>query len=498
VTGGQLPLTRTASIAALFVALLIPVVTIVLAGFGAFDYVTESRREWVDLRVKAIRLGDELSVGLALPVWNFDHDQIQSVLSSAMSGDEEVYGLAVKLADRNATLHAMVRDGRWKATPAAREFSGVGLITEKRQIMASGEVVGTVTVFVSPRFARARMRDSLLYTMSTIVVLDLVLVLGVVLLVWRLVIRPIRRVERYAVAVSTGARDTAFIRGQSFHGEIEKLRGAMERMVGMLDRRYDELQESKSELARYRDTLEELVLQRKRQLEQATAELVHAERMAALGQVAATVGHELRNPLGTVKNALFSVGESLDGAQAARVRRSLELAERNVQRCDRIISELLEYAKKRAPRIEPTTLDTWLSGVLDECTVPGSIELHRALDSGVVLSVDREILRRAVENVVTNSVQAMGEEGAAGTRMDVETHVRAQRAEIVVTDRGSGITDEVLERMWEPMYSTKPFGVGLGMSIVRSAMEDHGGGVEVQSRPGTGTTITLWLPLPPG
>ena len=82
--------------------------------------------------------------------------------------------------------------------------------------------------------------------------------------------------------------------------------------------------------------------------------------------------------------------------------------------------------------------------------------------------------------------------------MDVETRVRAQRAEIVVTDRGSGITAEVLKRMGEPMYSTKPFGVGLGMSIVRSAMEDHDGGVEVQSSPGTGTTITLWLPLPPG
>ena len=182
---------------------------------------------------------------------------------------------------------------------------------------------------------------------------------------------------------AAGTRDVASIRGQRFRGEIEKLRGAMESMVGMLDRRYDELQESKSELARYRDSLEELVLQRKRQLEEATAELVHAERMAALGQVAATVGHELRNPLGTVKNALFSLGESLDGAQAARVRRSLELAQRNIQRCDRIISELLEYAKKRAPRMEPTTLDTWLAGVLDECMVPGAIEVRRALDSGV-------------------------------------------------------------------------------------------------------------------
>ena len=84
-SGGPLPPARTASIAVLFVALLIPVVTIVLAGFGAFDYVTESRREWADLRLKAVRLGDELSVGLALPVWNFDHDQILGVLSSAMT-----------------------------------------------------------------------------------------------------------------------------------------------------------------------------------------------------------------------------------------------------------------------------------------------------------------------------------------------------------------------------------------------------------------------------
>jgi PAS domain S-box-containing protein len=253
---------------------------------------------------------------------------------------------------------------------------------------------------------------------------------------------------------------------------------------------------TEADLARYRDGLEDLVRTRTRELEDAHAELVRKERLAALGQVAATVSHEIKNPLGTVKNALFTLGEILGKKGEGRADRALELAERNIRRCDQIIGELLDYARKRTLVLGETDLDAWISGVLSEQQFPPGMEVARTLESGVQARIDQERLRRALVNVVTNAVQAMGEEGARGKRLSVESRVRGNRVEIEVGDEGVGMSAEVLRRLWEPMYSTKPYGVGLGMPVVRAVMDEHGGGVEVSSEEGRGTKVVLWLPLP--
>ncbi len=255
---------------------------------------------------------------------------------------------------------------------------------------------------------------------------------------------------------------------------------------------------AEADLARYRDSLEDLVRTRTRELESAQAELVKRERLSALGQVAATVSHEIRNPLSTVKNALFTIRDLLGDRGGERADTALDLAERNIKRCDRIIGELLDYARKRSPELRLTDVDAWLAGVMAEQQLPSGIRMELSPGCGALADIDADRLRRAVVNVITNAVQAMEEEGSRGKTLHVSSVRSGDRIELVVTDEGIGMGPEMLARIWEPMFSTKPYGVGLGMPVIRAVMEEHGGGVEVTSEEGMGTRVALWLPVKAG
>ncbi len=253
------------------------------------------------------------------------------------------------------------------------------------------------------------------------------------------------------------------------------------------------------ELAAYRNRLEELVQQRTAELREAQAELVRQERLAALGQVAATVSHEIRNPLQTIRGSFYIVADML-GDAPPQVLDVLDRIERNIIRCDQIIEDLVDYTSEKELRPEPTALDEWLDAVLDEQVWPRELEVVRRLRSGAVVSVDRERLRRCVENIILNACQAFEEQGAeapggASPRLIVETETLGRRVEIRFRDNGPGIPPDKLEAALQPFYSTKGFGVGLGLTIARRVAEQHGGGVRVAVEDAGGAAVTLWLPL---
>jgi PAS domain S-box-containing protein len=237
------------------------------------------------------------------------------------------------------------------------------------------------------------------------------------------------------------------------------------------------------------------------EMKQAQAELMRQERLSALGRLTATVAHEIRNPLGTVRTCVFAIGDAIKRDELERVERALQLAERNIMRCDTIIAELLDYTRGRALQRSPTGIDEWLNGVLDEMldqeTIPENITCIRELNANVEISVDTEHLRRAVINVVNNAVDAMQEKecGENGNRLTISTHVVDERLEIRIRDTGCGIPTDVMDKLFEPLFSTKSFGVGLGLSIVKNIIEQHSGGIEISSQTNEGATVALWLPI---
>ena len=251
---------------------------------------------------------------------------------------------------------------------------------------------------------------------------------------------------------------------------------------------------AENELERYRLQLEDLVKQRTEQLEIAQQELVQKERLAVLGQLTATVSHEIRNPLGTVANSLYLLKDALQGDDFPHLARPLQLAERNVERCDSIISDLLDFSRQRIIEKEAVSIDEWLAELLDELTFPADVNCHWLLNSQAVASVDKERLRRVLVNVITNALQAMEEVSVTDKSLEISTMVADGRCEVNVCDTGVGMSEEVMARIFEPMFSTKNFGVGLGVPIIKNIMEGHGGGVIYQSSLQKGTTVKLWLP----
>ncbi len=225
----------------------------------------------------------------------------------------------------------------------------------------------------------------------------------------------------------------------------------------------------------------------------------------AVGQVTATVAHELRNPLGAIRSALATI-KTLARNMAPQLGEhpvledSLAIADRGITRCDRIIGEMLDHTRITELKRSPTRVDEWLDRRLEEYDPPAHISLRPALISGVEISLDRDRFDRAVRNVIDNACQAFDGattvgDGAAECQVAVATRHVGQRLEVSISDNGVGISPQAMARVFEPLYSSKAFGVGLGLPLVRQVMEQHGGGVEITSEEGRGTEVVLWLPL---
>jgi PAS domain S-box-containing protein len=247
--------------------------------------------------------------------------------------------------------------------------------------------------------------------------------------------------------------------------------------------------------------LERRVEERSTQLRAVQDELLRKERLATLGQLTATVSHELRNPLGVIRNTIFTVAE-VANANGLKLERPIERIERSIRRCDTIITELLDYTRVRDLRREEVPIDSWLGEVLDEQRISDKIELVR--DFGAAnreVSLDPDRFRRVIINLIDNAAQAIeGDKGRAATggkaRITVRTGIAADRFEVEVSDTGPGIAPDVFERIFEPLFSTKGFGAGLGLPTVKQIVEHHGGGIEMTSEVGHGTRARVWLPLP--
>jgi signal transduction histidine kinase len=174
----------------------------------------------------------------------------------------------------------------------------------------------------------------------------------------------------------------------------------------------------------------------------------------------------------------------------------VERAERSIVRCNKIINNLLDYTVSRPYRLYRINVDQWLDAVLAEQSIPEWVEVERRFGApGGAISADGDRLGRAITNLIENAVQAV--EGVAeGTsrRITIATTL-GDDVEIAITDTGPGIPSDVLPQIFEPLFSTRSFGAGLGLAIVSQIIAQHGGKVGAESILGEGTTVRLRFPL---
>jgi two-component system, NtrC family, sensor histidine kinase PilS len=216
-----------------------------------------------------------------------------------------------------------------------------------------------------------------------------------------------------------------------------------------------------------------------------------ADRLATLGRMAANIAHEIRNPLASLSGAVEVL---VAGTQAGEMRERLaQIVLKEAERLNGIIRDFLEYARpvplSRAPVNVAEIIDEVLV-LLEHRATPGTLKIVREFPPSIVWSVDRQQFRQAVWNLALNGLQAMPD----GGELRVTTTRTGGRLFLRIADTGEGIPTADLGHIFEPFFSTKPAGSGLGLALVHRVVQDHGGEIEVQSRPGNGTTFTVTLP----
>ena len=243
--------------------------------------------------------------------------------------------------------------------------------------------------------------------------------------------------------------------------------------------------------------LEKRVEARTAELRAVQDELLKKERLSTLGQLTATVAHELRNPLSAIKNTVFIVKE-IAGNQGVDLDRPLFRLQRSIDRCNRIISDLLDYSRMPNPQVRVRRFDDWLAEVVAEQQAPPEIDLVLDLQAEAArVRFDPERFRQVIINLFENAIQALADRSGmdAKPRLALGTRVLADSLEIFIEDNGPGISPDHLSRVFEPLFSTKNFGTGLGLPTVKRIVEQHGGDVGIDSTLGEGTRVVMRIPV---
>jgi PAS domain S-box-containing protein len=233
------------------------------------------------------------------------------------------------------------------------------------------------------------------------------------------------------------------------------------------------------------------ITERRRMEEQ----LRRSEKLAVLGQLAGGVGHELRNPLGAIKNAAYFLNMVLEQPEP-EVKETLEILDKEVASCEHIISSLLEFARQKPPAKHRTDIADIIQRTLSHMRVPEKVEVVSQHDRALPLILaDPDQLSQVFDNVILNAVQAMPEGGQLVIKYSVP---EPGWVAISFTDTGVGMSPEAMKSLFQPLFTTKAKGIGLGLAIVKTLVEGHKGTIEVQSELGEGSTFTVKLPISGG
>ncbi len=250
--------------------------------------------------------------------------------------------------------------------------------------------------------------------------------------------------------------------------------------IGLLGRNFNEM------VRQLRETREEVERLHRTQM-------TRAEHLATLGELAAGLAHEIRNPLAGIAGVIEIIGRELPETSPSRG--VLKDVQQEVLHIKQILSELLDYARPKPPDFHPADLNATAEHAVvlarqQVLSRPIRIELLKAEDLPAV-EYDAAHIQQLLLNLLLNAIQAI--DGAG--RIEVSVASRKDYAAIAVTDSGRGIAPEHLPNIFRPFFTTKGQGTGLGLSLARRIVEDHGGRIEVASQPSAGTRFTVWLPL---
>jgi two-component system, NtrC family, sensor kinase len=314
----------------------------------------------------------------------------------------------------------------------------------------------------------------------------------VTLLARRSVVSPVTALVRGTQQIATGdLKQRVPVRA---HDEIGQLAESFNEMTASLAR-------ARQERLQLLESLEQQVQDRTAALARATDRMIVSEKLSSLGRLAASVAHEINNPLAGILTYAKLLLRTLDdgtlaGADRETVLKRLRLIERETERCSAIVRNLLDFARERPMTISDVSVNAALEEALALVTHQAklqNVELVKDLGSMPLVSADFGQLRQAFVNIIINACDAM----SRGGRLTIRTRLdeAAGQVEIIVSDSGAGIPAAIRSKVLDPFFTTKEKGTGLGLSVVYGIVERHGGKLEIESEEGAGTSVAITLPV---
>jgi PAS domain S-box-containing protein len=270
--------------------------------------------------------------------------------------------------------------------------------------------------------------------------------------------------------------------------EKGNITSALELAVNITERKL-----MQNKLAEYSQKLEKLVEKRTKQLRQTQAKLVKSERLAAIGELAAMVGHDLRNPLTGIKGAAYYLNSKYRGEISNVGKAMLTTIDECIEHSNKIINDLLDYSRDLKLELSETTPKALLARSLAMLKVPKKVKVINKTGDKPAVTVDAARMTRVLLNILQNAVDAMPDGGT----LTLASKTVKGNLQISIADTGTGMSKKTIAKLWTPLFTTKAKGMGFGLSICKRIVEAHKGEISVKSKIGKGSTFTVTIPLHP-
>jgi len=257
---------------------------------------------------------------------------------------------------------------------------------------------------------------------------------------------------------------------------------------------FDNISEQKrasQRLEEYSQGLEMTVAARTQELTEMHERLLKSERFAAIGELAGMVGHDLRNPLTSIKNAAYYLNHKRGTLMDAKEKAMFDIIDKSVDHANKIIANLLDYSREITLEIEECTPKSLIDYVLLMIQIPVNVKVHDETEDQPTMWVDSNKMERVFLNLIKNAIDAMPQ----GGKLDIISKQNGQDVDFIFADTGIGMSEQTKAKIFMPLFTTKAQGMGFGLAICKRIVEAHGGKITAESVLGKGTTFTITLPI---
>ena len=362
-----------------------------------------------------------------------------------------------------------------------RDYSGVlGEIPSAGWLVFTGKPSGDVPL---PFKAYITAYPLLLAAIAAAVIVTLLIVSAY--LCW-VILRPLKAMTKAVVALEQGEQ-TPYLPAPD--NEIGVFSKAFARMLDTIKMQFEEMRQERQDLEELNQSLELRVGSRTKELRTALNELIKKERLAAIGQMASIVSHEIKNPLAVIKNAVYLIRMRLGEKAEPKILKNISVIDQEIQQANGIIEEILGYARSREQILTVTDLTLYIKEILASYPMPENIKVvTEYAPLQLPVKIDTEEMKQGIRNIIGNAVEVMPE----GGQLIIKTLLGGNYTAVLsIRDSGPGIPKEIRENIFAPFFTTKARGTGLGLAVVKKVAGRNNVQIELVSEEGKGTKISM-------